>query len=166
VASSCSSACTGARPGGRSALPAACAARGPTAAADLEAEVAADDQVLADAQRIGEDGHRVRAPVHRLLQLVQPAGLEGDADRLLELAVREAPAGTQGSPLQTSGGGITGRSPPQPRPYLLNIRSTMAVRRSSITAPSLPSAAALLSSTYRSMQLAAPRAARSHMTTQ
>ena len=64
-----------------------------TAAAHLKTKLAADDQVLADAQCVSQDAHGVRAPVHCLLQLVKPSGLQGNSHRLLELAVRKAPAG-------------------------------------------------------------------------
>jgi hypothetical protein len=62
------------------------------AMAHRAAELARGDERLAAAQRVREVRWRVAAAHHRLLQLVQPARLQRDADGLLELPVREAAA--------------------------------------------------------------------------
>ena len=60
-----------------------------------EAEVARHDEALRHAQRIVQRGGAVGRAAHGRLQHVQAPHLERDADRLLELAVAEAPAHTR-----------------------------------------------------------------------
>lgn len=58
----------------------------------LLSKLAADEQLLADAQGVGEGFDCVRGPLRRGFQLVQPPRLQRDAHSLLELPIPVAPA--------------------------------------------------------------------------